>query len=294
MRSPRRRAVRTGAAPSEAEIEKALGVPGAGHNRPPAASLDLETDQWIAWLDHVFEEATRRRDERLESFERFRAGYPTIDDDDVAGRAGDLRDKLVFVTKSAKNLHEQEKLPVLRAQRAIDGYLRRFLAPIEERDSKGKLVPGSKAALNVIQARLDAYGLRQLEASKKAAAEEALRKQREAQQATQEALTTMSPEALAAAATAAREAEEATAHAAAKPADHTRVHGPMGSTTSLKGPWQFKREQSDLMALVRAVAEGKAPLAYLDFNERTIGAAIRNNGVRDIPGCVIEQDLHMR
>lgn len=282
------RTPRSGPAPTEAEIDDALGTapPAPGHNLPPQPvvaqpGLGLTAEQWVEWLDHVFEETARRRDELLASFERFKDGFAEITSDDVQGRAGDLRNKLRDLLKQAKNHHEREKMPVLTAQRAIDGYLKRFLAPIE-------------SAAATVQSRMDAYARKREEESRAAARADAERKRLEAEAATTHAAETLAPEDLKEAAAATETAEQATAFADARPAEHSRVHGPLGSVSSLTGTWKFVEEESDLMDLAKAVVAGKAPLAYLAFNTTRIGVAIRTERVREIAGCVIREERHVR
>ena len=230
--------------PPSARRRLRADLPPTTHNKPPGASLGLSAEQWVEWLDHVYETLTARRTELLASFERFQAAFPLsrpVGDnppagiekwsDDIQGRAGDLKDKLQSVVKVAQSLHDIEKEPVLAATRAIDGYLRTFLADIEVKDSKGKLLIGERGAINTIVLRQTIYGtwletVRRREAE--AAAAEARRRADEAAAA---ATRTMDPIALDVAAEAFEQAAEADKAASASSTEMTRnsrAHGQRG------------------------------------------------------------------
>ena len=267
--------------------------PAAGHNLP-APSLGLSADDWARWMDHVFDAVTQRADDLLAAFARFRNKYPDIPDDEVQGRAGDLRRQITELLKQAERLHGLEKAPVLTAAAAIDGALRRLKARLGEWDSRGKLLARSDAPLNVITTRQTAYAVKKEEQARAAAAAEFARRQAEADAAAERAAETLAPADLAQAVTASQAADTAARDAAAPTTDLSRVHGEHGSVTSLRGTWRMVEEESDLMTLARAVVAGKAPLAYLDFNRTRIGLAIRVEKVREIPGCVIKQEMIAR
>lgn len=289
----------------ETAAEKAEG-PGIGHNAPVAhASLDLTPEQWIEWMATVFAEPLARKDELLPSFKRFEAGFmlkrggagePPIGiekwNDEIQGRAGDLRDKLRALVKRAGLLHALEKQPILAASSAVDGYKNTFLAELGDWDKKGKLIVGSPKPLNTIQDRMDIFGLWKESEGRRVAQEEAQRAQDEAARLAAEAKQSMEPEAWQAASEGYSEAAAAQAVADAKPADLSRVKGPMGSTSSLRSNWTF--EVSDLMQLVQAVAAGKVPLSYLQVNEVRVRVAIRSEGMRKVDGLRIFDDLKVR
>ena len=102
----------------------------------------------------------------------------------------------------------------------------------------------------------------------------------------------MEPEDLQAAAEGFSQAAAAQEVAEAKPAELSRVHGQMGSVSSLRSNWTF--ELTDLMQLVQAVAAGKVPLLYLQVNEVRVRVAIRSENVRDIAGIRVFNDLAVR
>ena len=268
---------------------------GIGHNQPPpGVSLDMTAEQWIAWMQRVFSEATKRRTELLASYERFRDGFGLthgapgeaphgIDkwSEDVQGRAGDLRDRILALIKNADALHTVEKAPVLVAARAIDGYLRTFKDPLD-------------TAIREIRRRQTVFGEWTEAESRRKAREEAERIRADAQAALERAAKTLDPEDLQQAADAASGATAAARFAEAKPAEHTRVHGDMGSVTSLRRSWAFVPEESDIFELAKAVVLGQAPASYLAFNERRIKLAITTEHIHHIPGCVLREEAVAR
>ncbi len=274
-------------APEEMPDDPSDAVAPAGHNKPPGPSFEMTAEEWRAWMEHVFEALTERRDQLVASFERFRAAYPTIPDDDVQGRAGDLRDKILALVKQATATHTIEKAPILTAQRAVDGYYKAFLSTLETRDSKGKLVPRAQTAINVIVERCTAYALKKEEERRQQAAAEAQRLADEAAAKAAEAAKSMDAEAFGDAAEAAKEAEDAAKYVDAPAAEMSRTYGPLGSVSSLRTRWTFVEAQSDLTELAKAVVAGKAPIEYLDFNHSRISIAVRSEQVRTIPGCAI-------
>lgn len=275
-------------------------APGPGHNEPPEpilapvvreASLGLTVEEWHEWLDEVFAGATRDRDSFLAMFGRFEAGYPlrrgpTADadpvglekwNDEIAGRAADLRRRLATVVQQADRLHTAEKAPVLTAARAIDGYKNRFVEKVE-------------VAIQVISARQTIYLQHKERIARRAKEEEAAAAARASKEAALEAARTFNPDALEQAAQLATRAAETQREATASPADLTRVKGQYGAVASLRRRWVFVPDESDIVTLARAVAEGKAPARYLAFADKVIGFAVRSENVREIPGCVIREE----
>lgn len=276
--------------------ERLRDAPGLGHNQPPppAASLDLTPEQWADRLITVFGDARQRSIELQGSFQRFELGFRLLPplpggapigierwSDEVQGRAGDLRDKIIALLKTAEAMHTVEKAPVLVAQRAVDGFLRSFREPLDN-------------ALRTIRGRQTTYANWQDAQSRKLAAEQAALRQAEADAAAKLAMRTLDTDDLQEAAEKAGVAEEASQYATAKPAEHTRTHGEAGSVTSLRATWTFIPEESDVMELAKAVVAGTVPASYLTFNETRIRLAIRVEHVHAIPGCVIREEKTAR
>ena len=256
------------------------------HNNPPepiAPRMDLSPEQWSEWMAHVYAGLIARRAELQPTYDRFFANFPTdaeglkLWDDEIQGRAGDLRNRYRDLVKQAEALHAVEKAPILAASRAVDGYKTAFVQPLS-------------AIIALIQRRQTEYATH-VEALRRKDAEEAARKaQEEADRIAREAMARQTPQALDAAAKAEERAEELTAQAAAPAADLTRTHGALGSVTSLRTTWKFDAGQSDLAALVAAVAAGQAPMDYLTFNANRINYAVRSEKVRKVPGLAIIEE----
>lgn len=266
------------------------------HNEPPEmieerASLTMDSEAWSAWMERVFEQPKHRKADLLGAFGRFAAGYelrapitagaePTGIEkwsDDIAGRAGDLRDKLADLIKQAENLHGIEKAPILRAQRAVDGYKNGFIDEVNR-------------AIETIKARLTVY-LRWKAAKVQAAtAEDAATLRQRAQEIADRAAGSLSSDALDQASEAYAQAEAQEAAAAAPIQDLVRTRGAEGAVVTLRGNWKFYPEESNLADLVRAITECKAPLDYVTFNLTRINFAVRSEKVHGAPGLSIRQE----
>ena len=272
---------------ADGEIEEVTRL----HNRPPeplkSPGFDLTPEEWTEWMASRFENLTARKNELLPSFDRFRKAYAIqrataggpplgIDkwNDDVQGRAGDLRAKLADLIKQAGAVHVQEKNPVLQAGRAIDGFKNRFIADIE-------------TAITLIRERQTIYATWQEAENRRKKAAEAERLRQEAERIAASAATSMAPAALEQAAEAFGQAAHAAEEANAPAGDLSRTRGALGSVTSLRTTWKFFPEESNLMDLVKAVAEERASIEYLAFNEVRLNFAVKSEKIREIPGCVI-------
>lgn len=255
----------------------ATTVPGLGHNRPP-----LPTPKEVrADLDQAHAALVARRDEILAGAKRFGDRYPNgIPDETVLAKATDFvgqKGAVANYLAAVDAMHTTEKRPWLEGGRVVDAFKNGLASPVEE-------------ARKTLRAAMLVFSNKR-EEQRRAAAEEAARRAAEAAAlAEAEALASMDPDALERAAAAAEAAETAQAQMGASTADLTRSHGELGTVSSVRKRWVFKEEDSNLMKLVRAVAKGEAPLAYLQFNGVAIRRAITSDGVRMIPGCVIEEE----
>ena len=279
-----------------AKRAKPAEAAGIGHNEPPGpiletASLAMTAEQWSEWMARVFEPPNVRKTELLASVGRFEAGYeirkaavpgnPPVGldlwNDDVAGRAGDLRDKLQAIVKQANDLHSLEKAPILAAARAVDGFKNNFVADLT-------------AAIDLIKGRLTVYLQWKAEAARQKAAAEAEERRQEAEAVAARAAQTATPEAFDQAAEAFGRAAEAQAVAEAPKADLSRTYGTLGSVSSLHTRWKFFPEESSLLDLAKAVVAGTAPLEFLAFNETRINYGVRSEKLRAVAGCVIREE----
>lgn len=295
--------------PKHAEVPQVDDAPPSTHNNPPepieeVANLRWTAEEWQRWMDQVMAEASARVAELLEVDARFKANFPLQPpavpggkplgiekwDDDVQSRAASLREKWRDVIKLVENLHEIEKAPVLTATRVIDNAKNRLIAKIQITDSKGRLIAGADAPMNRIRDRATIYATYVDAERHRAQHEEAERLRAAAEAQAQRAAESTRPDAFDKAAEAFGAAEQAEQAAAAPAADRTRVFGAEGGVMSLRGNFRFIEEESDLMALVQAVAAGKEKLEYLAFNSSRIGYAVRSEKVRKIAGCVIMEN----
>lgn len=264
--------------------------PPSGHNQPPAPTLDMPPEQWAERMANVFEDAQKRRAELMASYNRFHEGFPLLPpvdgvppgieqwNDDVQGRAGDLKAKIAALLREGSHLHGIEKAPILSAGRAVDGFFRAFCADLE-------------AAVTVINGRRTTYAQYIEARSRAAAVAEANAAIAKAAAAARAAAQTGDYTETAVLRDQANVAQQV---ALASPAEHSRIHGPMGSVSSLRATWKFFEEESDLMTLARAVVNGTVPLTYLQFNTTRINLAVRTEKIHAIAGCVIREETVVR
>jgi hypothetical protein len=242
----------------------------------PAPLTAQEVTEWLADSSAAL---TARRDEILAGYQRFSANFPDgIDSEETQKRAVDFagaRGIMGVYLKECETARTLEKKPFLDGGRAVERFYKdRLMDPVEacQRDVRGKIA----AYEAVLQAR-------RMEAARL----EAERLAAEAREAEEAAIESMSEADLQRAMEVQAEAEQAAVIADSKPA---ATRGDLGTVVSLRTRLVADYEASDLMALVRAVAAGKAPLAYLAFNTTRINYAIRSEKARDIPGVVIKEE----
>lgn len=249
--------------------------PPIGHNQP----RPMTPEEVQSYLAEICTPERQRAEEIKAGITRALATYPVVPNEDVQGRLGDFagqRGAIQSFLKVCEAKRTEHKQPYLLAERMVDGFFKTLVADIE----RGRAT--IRERMTIFATKLEAD---RREAARKEAEAAAAR----AAAAAEEAAKTMAPEKLDQAADLAVAAEHAEAQVTAKPAEHSRVYGQYGSVTSLRSNWKFFEEKSDLMTLVKAVAEGRAPLDYLAFNTVRIGYAVRSEQVRQIAGCAIEE-----
>jgi hypothetical protein len=250
--------------------------PPIGHNQPPTP---LTPEEIAAHLEFVTVALKARKKELLEGAVRFHTKFATITDDETCGKASDFaggKGAMAAWLKTAEEQREKLKAPYLTGGRVVDGWFKQLREDIETEQKK--IREKAAAYLNDKEERAREIARKEAEAAAQRAAE-----------AERAAMASLNMDDLNAAATAAREADIAQAHADAKPAEHSRVYGALGTTMSLRQTWKFDPAQSDLMALARAVAAGKAPIEYLQFNEVRINFAVKSEKLRECPGLHIAE-----
>lgn len=250
--------------------------PPIGHNRPPQP---LTLEEISAHVISESLELTKRREELLAGVARFREKFPTITDDETCGKASDFaggKGAMNAWLTTAETKRETLKKPFLDGGRVIDGFFKELRGPIE-------------AAQKEIRAKALAYMNEKEEREREIARKEAEAAAKRAAEAERAALRTLDTEALERAAQAAQEAEAAQAHADAKPAEHTRVYGHLGTSMSVRQTWKADYAQSNLLELAKAVVAGKAPVEFLAFNETRINFAVKSEKLRECPGLHIAE-----
>ena len=227
----------------------------ARSNQPPEP---MAPEVLLDLLKERHADLTKRQAELLAASERFHKQYAKIETEEIAGRAAQFQAQLGALVKKAEAEHEPEKAPWLTNGRTVDAFFRKLWEPIQAEQKK-------------IKAKQLAYAEAQAEASRKAAAEEAARKQREAQDAAARAAEAMTPDALDTAAAKAQEAADAQALAAAGPAEHGRVRGDYGAVASLTVRWKIRAAADWFEKLAREYLtpdQGKLDLALANAPRR--------------------------
>lgn len=245
---------------------------GIGHNSgdpEPIMVIDgLLDDLTMGWRHKV-----SRRDDLLAGYARFCiASADGIHDDEAQGKAGDFAKQLKAEVKLCEAIREEVKRPVLDATRIIDGFFKGIADPL-------------RAAATEIERRMTTFAREKADAARRAAEEE---RRRLAEEAARAAAAAADEAAKAAPAPPAWDEPEAPVIAAPppipKPAEASRVHGDLGSVSSLRGKWTYEIED-----------EAAIPRSMMMPNERMIRAAIAS-GKREIPGLRIfnEQKVVVR
>jgi hypothetical protein len=238
-----------------------------GHNSgltPERGESDLSgalnSQQLKDQLAVDYDNRVSRTEALLEAAERLSQqtahGFPTAD---LRVRANDFVGQLKTEAGLVKAAHKKVKAPVLEASRVIDGF---FLAGLANRLTE---------AVRLLEDRMTAYD-RAEEQRRRAEAEAAARAAEEAaRQAEVKAKAGANAEAIEIAIAAARRAEEAARHAAAPAAEHSRLHGDLGTVSSLRRRFAY-----------RVIDERAVPREFLMIDETAVMAA--GKAGTDVPG----------
>ncbi|HQU34712.1 MAG TPA: hypothetical protein PLB88_10375 [Thermoanaerobaculaceae bacterium] len=297
-------------------------TPGAGHNNPPLDLADIDpekllridVDQIAALLALNYGPLTERGAKLVAAGERWSAGHRTgtafiIPDEDDNAKTSDFYRQLASFagdTGETENARKRVKDQILQGGRAIDGWFGSLRDPVQalmrtinnaqETYIKAKLARERREREEAQRAAL-AEAAARAEAARQAERERALA-ERLAREGEMSAAETQLAEERA---RQARLAEEAAAEAAvgaveqaqATPQEMVRSRSALGTTTSASGRWTW--HCTDIIALCRAIADGKAPPDFVTTNDPVINAAVRGkNGRRECPGLAIEQEFGVR
>jgi hypothetical protein len=243
-------------------------------NRPIAPSPATVQE----WLAETSADLVSRRDEILAGAARFAKQYPDgVPNEEVLGRVGDFaggKGIMGAFIRECGNRRTNEKAPFLAGGKAVDGFFSTLTDPIERVQTQ-------------LRAQATAYSVKLEAERREKARQEAALLAAQAEIAQDHAIETMDEAALQAAADVSQAAEAAQALAEGSAAELSRVRGDLGTVVSLHTSWKADYEHADLLTLVKAVAAGKAPLAYLTFAETRINFAVRSEKVREIPGVPV-------
>ena len=192
-----------------------------------------------------------------------------IDDDETAGKVGDLIKLITAAMKAAETARVGAKEPYLEAGRAIDGFFKTtILDPLNHYK-------------RMLQARLSGFLEQKAAATRRAAEAQAKLEREAAERLAAEAAAAADDAKLDEALSAEERALEAEALAEAKPAELSRSRGDYGSVSSLRTTWESEitdRAQLDLEAL-------RPYFAIADL-EKAIRAFVKAGG-RELRGARI-------
>ena len=283
---------------------------GIGDNNPPEPIFDLEaidperlvivpTDQLAALFDLQYKALVERHAELLAGASRWMDQHeggrkPIVDDAENDATSDFMRQISGFAgdTGEVETTRKKVKLCVYQAGLAIDAWFGNLRADIMALHGPTKNPPMNsmqylQTQYLVAKARKEAAERQRLADE---AAAEAKRKAEEArklaeQDAPEEAVEAVTEVALEAEVRAA----EIAIDAAAPARDMVRSRSAMGTTTGLRTEWTAV--VTDMMALCKAVAEGKAPVTFVTADLPTIQRAVRAKvaPVRECPGLEIKE-----
>lgn len=216
-----------------------------------------------------------RRDELVRAIEVFLNRCPVIETDDQAAMATENIAMLGKAARMAEDQRKAAKEPYLEGGRAVDLWFAGVKASLDK-------------ALGAIRPPATAYSERKEAESRRAAqaaAERAAAEARAAADAAAQAAAALLPEASGLFDTAiatAKASEAAHAHAAARPAAHSRTTGTYGSVSSLVETWNVEVDDPSLV-----------PREYLCVDREALRRAVAA-GVRAIPGCSVYSSKSLR
>ena len=241
-----------------------------GHNLHMDLHSALDPDAIEAWLNDQFAARQARAASLLASYKKFLfATASGIQADDIAAKATDFAKMLKVEVKEIDQVRTAIKEPVLAATRQIDGMGRKLSEPLV-------------SAMTEVEKRITAFLRAKEQEARRVAAEEAARKEAEAQallaQACADGEDALSGESVTAAADLMEQVQAAEAIAEAPAKELTRVRTQLGTTTALRDNWVYAVEDIT-----------KVPAAYLQINDTVVKAAIRS-GTRVIPGLIITNE----
>jgi hypothetical protein len=275
-----------------AEAEEDGRRRSAGGNSPPSELLPerlIDPTAIAPLLDANYGPLKARSAELTEAAEAWKAdmGCVTVTDQQAAAELADLLQQIADFAQKKDDAEVEEtrkkvKKPVFEAGKEIDGW---FAALVERLQEIAGLPPYSAGA-GTMQNALNVWV--RAESSRKQAAAQ-LEAKRLADEAARQADPEQFDDALSTAMVAEDVAAQAAQHAAAPAKYLVRTTTARGTTLGMRANWRYT--VTDLMTLVKAIAEGKAPIDFVTDNDSVINAAIKGEkGRRECPGLQIRNE----
>jgi hypothetical protein len=236
-------------------------------NAPPPPT-PLSPREIAEFLDYAGTQLKDRRAEVTAALDANIAAHPEIEDDEVLATIAENMRLAAALGRTAEERRVQHKDPFLEGGRVVDGWFKRFRAPLDK-------------AMAPVQAAMDAYGARKLarqqaeaEAQRKSAQAEADRAIARASEALRQGGSASA--ALDLAADAALRAEEAEERTHARPADLTRTYSDFGAVASVRQKWKW-----------RVVNAAAVPREYLMIDDDLVKVAAKKRDSAGKPVVMI-------
>jgi hypothetical protein len=245
-------------------------------NAPRTPTLNSTQAEISNWLDAELEGLLARRSEVVDGLNKTLEAFPRIDTDEAQGIAGENVDFANKLIKAAETRFKLHKEPYLTGGRAVDGWYKKFGAPLT-------------TALAEIKERMNDYVRRTEAAARRKAQAEREAAEADAQRLADLAMQSKNPEVQAAAfdelEIVADRAQRIAANLNAPPAGRTRVHGTYGAVISARRRWLWRTTD---LALV--------PREYLMIDKDKVNEAMKARGeggrpTATIPGIEFYEEL---
>lgn len=204
-------------------------TPGIGHNEAPDDEAILRER-----LREKAADIIKRHDDLMAAVTRVPA---KCEDDEMAGKLGDLIKQLTACSKGLDALRVGEKEPFLKGGRIVDGFFNRFIEALDGDKSSGSAKNKVGKILSAYLVWKEAENRRKLREQQEAEAREAQRLADEAAELEAAKMPEAADDVMQQAAIMEKQAEKTGELAEAKPAELSRTRGDYGSVASLRTRW---------------------------------------------------------
>jgi hypothetical protein len=249
-----------------------------GSNAPPPPT-PLSPEQIRDFLDYNGTTLHDRREEVLRALASNLTKFPTIQNDEALGIIAENMRMASALARTSEERRVADKAPFLVGGREVDGWYKKFLAPLH-------------AGMAPLQHLMNDYAARKLAKQRAEAEAERLRLAAAAQREAKRAAEALERDrevdtALDRAAEAAAAADEAAERAGGKAADLTRTYGVFGAVASAREKWRWRVTDIDLV-----------PRKYLRIDNDAVDAAGKKRDpsgkpIETIPGIEWYSDVSM-